>query len=167
MPTITKDACVESVGIGTLEIGYLRGSGWTCQLQGGKIRCCTFDNPRFVPHVLVPPDAGEGRAIRAEEALPRGDSFGSFSLSSPTNASQNRAWRRAFGFRVAFDHPTVETAGNMGGCYLVGVTTSSFTGYADQNGLQQSPFFGASKMVARNMKGLDTTHPEPTAGPRL
>lgn len=67
------------------------------------------------------PGAGEGRAIRAEEPLPR--------------------TVRACGFRVAFDHPAAETGGNMGGCHLIGVTTQSFTAYGEQNGLQQSPFF--------------------------
>lgn len=103
----------------------------------------------------LPVGAGEGRAIRADEPIPRGDSdsnaFASFRM--PTVASNNHATasnqsddsprRRAFGFRVSFDHPTAAevTGANMGGCYLVGVTTSSFTAYGEQNGLQQSAFF--------------------------
>jgi hypothetical protein len=77
---------------------------------------------------------GEGRAIRAEEALPRSEPFGAIESVVPGP-------RRTFGFRVAFDHPSTETGGNMGGCHLLGVTTSSFTAYGEQNGLQQSPFF--------------------------
>jgi SPRY domain len=103
----------------------------------------------------LPVGAGEGRAIRAEEPLPRGDSgsnaFASFRMPSATtnndatasNQSDDSPPRRSFGFRVAFDHPTTGdvTGANMGGCYLIGVTTSSFTAYGEQNGLQQSAFF--------------------------
>jgi len=89
----------------------------------------------------LPIGGGSGRAIRTEEPLPRGDSFGSFSFSSPSNVSQDQRQRRAFGFRVAFDHPEREAGASMGGCYLIGVTTSSFTAFSEQNGLQQSPFF--------------------------
>lgn len=103
----------------------------------------------------LPVGAGEGRAIRAEEPLPRGDSvgnaFASFRMPSvsnnndatASNQSDDTPRRRAFGFRVAFDHQTNGdvTGMKMGGCYLVGVTTSSFTAYGEQNGLQQSAFF--------------------------
>jgi hypothetical protein len=82
----------------------------------------------------LPSGAAEGRAIRAEEPLPRSEPFGAIASALPGP-------RRTFGFRVAFDHPSTETGGNMGGCHLLGVTTSSFTAYGEQNGLQQSPFF--------------------------
>ena len=83
----------------------------------------------------LPSGAAEGRAIRTENALPRGDSAGL------TNPSEQPESRRTFGFRVAFDHPSSDTGGNMGGGHLVGVTTSSFTAFGEQNSLQQSPFF--------------------------
>ena len=120
----------------------------------------------------LPVGAGEGRAIRAEEALPRdgtnsANPFASFRLaselaaassgasSSTTTTNNNNSSnpvpneleapprRRAYGFRVAFDHPTKGdvTGASMGGCYLVGVTTSSFSAYGEHNGLHQSPFF--------------------------
>ena len=73
----------------------------------------------------VAEDCGEGRAVRAEPALPRD--------ASPTN--------RVVGFRVAFDHPTTVSGHSMGGCYLVGVTTSAFSAYNESNALAQSPFF--------------------------
>lgn len=76
---------------------------------------------------------GEGRAVRAETALPR-DPDGS-ALTSHTES------RRAFGFRIAFDHPSAETGGNMDGCHWIGVTTSSYTNYHEPNSLQKSPFF--------------------------
>lgn len=69
----------------------------------------------------VPSGSGEGQAIRAESPLPRNTTVG---------------------FRVAFEHPTAEATGyNMGGCYLVGVTTSSFSAWNESKGLQNSPFF--------------------------
>ena len=34
-----------------------------------------------------------------------------------------------------------ENGENMGGCYLVGVTTTSFAAFSEKNALQQSPFF--------------------------
>jgi len=127
----------------------------------------------------LPANAGEGRAIRAEEPFPRDNESGSISnpfssfrlaseipvaelASSSSNNNNNNnnnnstannepgseeaegpPRRRAYGFRVAFDHPASGdvTGASMGGCYLVGVTTSSFSAYGEQNGLQQSPFF--------------------------
>lgn len=115
----------------------------------------------------VPIGAAEGLAIRAAEPLPRTDRtgndannnpFSSFRLSSPahtnaTTATTTAGWnpsdddntphRRVFGFRVAFDHPTSGNVvgANMGGCYLIGVTTSSYTRFGEQDSLRQSPFF--------------------------
>lgn len=111
----------------------------SARLRGGNGVEVVEEGRQNLAH--LPPGAGQGRAVRADEPLPRGDGFGSFSMSPPSNASQEQRQRRVFGFRVAFDHPTAEVTGSMGGCYLVGLTTSSFTGYNEQNGLQQSPFF--------------------------
>ena len=68
----------------------------------------------------VPLGAGEGRALRGMPPLPSS---------------------RPVGFRVAFHHPLCEPGGNMGGSYLVGVASASFTAFGDPNGLQESPFF--------------------------
>jgi hypothetical protein len=89
----------------------------------------------------LPLGAGEGRALRALEAFPRSAPFASFNLASPNNSGQERRPRRAFGFRVAFEHPTKESGKNMGGCYLIGVTTTAFAAFSERNALQQSPFF--------------------------
>ena len=89
----------------------------------------------------LPLGAGEGRALRAKEALTRGAPFASFNLASTNGMGQDRRPKRAFGFRVAFEHPSKESGKKMGGCYLVGVTTSSFTAFGERNALQQSPFF--------------------------
>jgi SPRY domain len=117
----------------------------------------------------LPMNAGEGRAIRAEEAFPRDNGssssnpFASFRMASELLASgmssgdvmrtdnfeaaaqadEESTRRPVYGFRVAFDHPATGdvTGASMGGCYLVGVTTTSFSAYGEQNGLQQSPFF--------------------------
>uniref|UniRef100_A0A7S3KWR1 HECT domain-containing protein n=1 Tax=Amphora coffeiformis TaxID=265554 RepID=A0A7S3KWR1_9STRA len=93
---------------------------------GGSSRqpalCMEIVSPQIC---TVAEGSGEGRAIRAEPALPRD--------ASPTN--------RVVGFRVAFDHPTTTTGHSMGGCYLVGLTTSAFSAYSESNALAQSPFF--------------------------
>lgn len=93
----------------------------------------------------LPTGSGEGRAIRTENPLPGVDSpFGALGLSmngTSSDSSRTTVRRRSFGFKVAFDHPTAEVGGGMGGCYLVGVTTAAFAGYCDENALQESPFF--------------------------
>lgn len=96
----------------------------------------------------LPLGSGEGRALRALEAFPRSFPFASFSMSSTSassesfsGASDERKPRRVFGFKVAFAHPSKETGEDMGGRYLVGVTTTSFSSFSEKNALQQSPFF--------------------------
>ena len=86
----------------------------------------------------LPVGSGEGRAVRSVESVPRNIPFSAL-VSSGRN--QERRPRRTFGFRVAFDHNDRETGCSLGGCYLVGVTTSSFTNFGERNGLQQSPLF--------------------------
>ena len=101
----------------------------------------------------LPHSAEEGRAIRAEEPLPTaGDSLGgSLNMPLPGNLLDRR--RNTFGFRVAFDHANCESGGNMGGCHLVGVTTSSFSQYGENNGLQQTPFFWGIEDSGRKFEG--------------
>ena len=78
------------------------------------------------PQICTVSEGGaEGRAVRAEPPLPRD--------SSHSN--------RVVGFRVAFDHPNASPGHSMGGCYLVGLTTSAFSAFNDSNALSQSPFF--------------------------
>lgn len=98
----------------------------------------------------LPLGSGEGRALRALEALPRSFPFASFSMPSSASASngsisaasdQERRPRRVFGFKVAFAHPSKKDGENMGGRYLIGVTTTSFSSFSEKNALQQSPFF--------------------------
>ena len=86
----------------------------------------------------LPVGAGEGRAVRALEAVPRNIPFSAL-VSSGRN--QERRHRRTFGFKVAFDHAGQEKGTSLGGCYLVGVTTSSFSNFGERNGLQQCPLF--------------------------
>lgn len=103
----------------------------------------------------VPNGATEGRAIRAMDPFPKprgSSSSNSASSSSPGSATVSQP-RRAFGFRVAFDHPGCEKGGNMGGCYLVGVTTSSFSAYNEPNGLHHSPFFWGVEDTANKYEG--------------
>lgn len=96
------------------------------------------EEQRNVAHLAV--GGGEGLSVRAAEPFPRG-SLPPNRLASPGSSSRERKRRRTFGFRVAFDRPHREVGSNMGGCYLVGVTTSSFHAFGERNGLQQSRFF--------------------------
>jgi hypothetical protein len=92
---------------------------------------------------------GEGRAVRAETAIPRDvDESMLASLPNP---------RRAFGFRVAFDLPSVETGGNMGGGHWIGVTTSAYTGYHEPNTLHKSPFFWGIEDSGQKCEGSSTS----------
>lgn len=65
----------------------------------------------------LPVGAGEGRAIRSEVPLPRGDtsfssSFRVNNANGAANQSEDEGPRRVFGFKVAFDHPSArETVG--------------------------------------------------------
>ena len=98
---------------------------WSNTSSSGSSRratCMEIVSPQIC---TVTEGGGEGRAIRAEPPIPR-------------DASQNN---RIFGFRVAFDHPTTSPGHSMGGCYLVGLTTSSFSAYNESNALAQAPFF--------------------------
>jgi hypothetical protein len=91
---------------------------WSDVRQNG-IEVGTSEELRHLAH--VPPGSGEGRAVRAEQALPRNG---------------------VAGFRVVFENPGVETTGsNMGGCYLIGVTTSSFSAWHEHKALQTSMYF--------------------------
>lgn len=82
---------------------------------------------------------GEGRAIRASDPFPRGARRAQYNQSDAS--SQGGPMRKVFGFRVVFDHPYREPGNSLGDCYLVGVTTASFSAYGDRNGLLQSPHF--------------------------
>ena len=106
----------------------------------------------------LPAGAGEGRALRAVDAFPRSAPFASFHLSSPSNSNPERRPRRAFGFRVAFQHPTKTAGESMGGCYLVGVTTTSFSAFGERNGLQQSPFFWGIEDGGNKYEGSRSAH---------
>ncbi|KAG7373198.1 HECT-domain ubiquitin-transferase [Nitzschia inconspicua] len=107
----------------------------------------------------LPLGSGEGRALRALEAFPRSAPFASFNRSSE---NPERKPRRVFGFKVAFDHPKKGPGMNMGGSYLIGVTTTSFAAFSERNALQQSPFFwgiedGGNKYEgARHHNGRDS-----------
>lgn len=81
----------------------------------------------------------EGRAVRASEPLPRTTHRNQRDYSD--RASQGSYQRKVFGFRVVFDHPYRDPGTSLGDCYLVGVTTSSFSAYGERNGLLQSPYF--------------------------
>lgn len=65
-----------------------------------------------------------------------------------TMQQQQQSRARVFGFRVAFDNPALsndhestQVGMNLGGCFLVGVTSSTFTSYTESSALQQSHMF--------------------------
>lgn len=97
----------------------------------------------------LPIGAGEGRAVRAAEHVPRTVPFSA--LVSP-GRNPERRHRRCFGFRVAFDHPDHEPGSSLGGCYLVGVT-SSFNNFGERNALQQSPLFWGVEDSSKKYEG--------------
>ena len=118
----------------------------------------------------LPPGSGEGRALRALEAFPRSFPFASFSTSSTSASSDfsgtfhEREPKRVFGFKVAFDHPSKKSGEDMGGRYLVGVTTTSFSSFSEKNALQQSPFFYGIDDGGNKYEG--TRNPSPSLSSR-
>mgnify|MGYP005843340129 CR=1 FL=1 len=103
----------------------------------------------------LPTGAGEGRPVRAGTTVPRSIPFAALVSSS---RGQDSRVRRSFGFRVAFDHPRCEAGCNLGGSYLVGVTTSSFSNYGERNGLQQSPLFWGIEDGGHKFEGSRYSH---------
>jgi len=81
----------------------------------------------------------EGRAIRASEPLPRAAHRSQRDHSD--SPGQGERHRKMYGFRVVFDHPHRDPGMSLGDCYLIGLTTSSFSAYGERNGLLQSPHF--------------------------
>jgi hypothetical protein len=79
----------------------------------------------------------EGRAIRAAEPLPRV----SHRSQRDHGDGEGERQRKMYGFRVVFDHPYRDPGMSLGDCYLVGLTTSSFSAFGERNGLLQSPHF--------------------------
>jgi hypothetical protein len=92
------------------------------------------------------------------------DPFGLSSSLSPTNShdsdnfdllcnpemamSPQQALSRIFGFRVVFDIPTrtddddaIQVGSDLGGCFLIGVTSSSFASFNESSALQRSNLF--------------------------
>ena len=121
----------------------------------------------------VPLGAGEGYAIRATQPIPRDNSLPRPSSRRSTQQGDasgggstisDNPPRRAFGFRVAFDHPGCEVGGNLGGCYLVGVTVASFTAFGEQNGLSQSAFFWGIEDGGNKYEGA--RYAQPSRGSR-
>jgi len=136
--------------------------------SGGGTNGITVDAERH-PHVAHLPDgAGEGRAVRASPPIPRSimpSSVRNSSVPSPTGSNLERKRRRIFGFRVAFDHAGRDDGRSMGGCYLVGVTTSSFVAFGERSGLQQSRQFWGIEDGGRKYEG-STHHSSPSSSRR-
>lgn len=85
----------------------------------------------FLNIATLPVGASEGKSIRTAQQIPR--------VNTLSNGRPLR--RKAIGFRVAFKRPFRETGKSLGGGYLVGVTTSSFSSFDERNSLQQSSLF--------------------------
>lgn len=108
----------------------------------------------------APKGLGEGRAVRALTPLPRRQP-----ASAAANSDGNTP-QKVFGFRVAFHSPHHEAGTGMGGCYLVGVTSSSFTAYGERNGLQQSPYFWGIEDGGCKFEGPRPSHTSSRTGMR-
>lgn len=85
----------------------------------------------FANVATLPIGASEGKSIRSLQHIPR--------VSTLANGRPLR--RKAIGFRVAFKRPFRGIGKSLGGGYLVGVTTSSFSSFDERNSLQQSSLF--------------------------
>ena len=136
------------------------------------------------PVAHVPLGGTEGRSIRAEPPFPRTEAshlFDPFHLS-PTNSNDSgnlfdattdigyatsAPRSRVSGFRVVFDHPTamldtdddaLHRGSNLGGCFLVGVTSSAFTSYNESSALQQSNVFWGIEDHGQIFEGTRVTH---------
>lgn len=112
----------------------------------------------------LPVGAGEGRAVRAEEAIPR-----SIPLAAlvPSSRGEERRIRRSFGFKVAFDYPGREGGSSLGGCYMIGVTTSSFSNFGERNGLQQSSLFWGIEDGGNKFEGPRYSRSTRSGGPGI
>ncbi|GKY93743.1 hypothetical protein MPSEU_000341400 [Mayamaea pseudoterrestris] len=111
----------------------------------------------------VPIGTGEGRAIRAESGLVKSEAVIALEATEEAAgddvaANPDPPKRNIVGFRVAFDHPHCEEGGNMGGGYLVGVTTSAFASYSEYNGLQQSSHFWGIDDSGKKYDGSRRSH---------
>jgi hypothetical protein len=79
----------------------------------------------------LPIGATEGKSIRTLEPIP--------CVKERPDGTPIR--RGAFGFRVAFKRPFRDLGKSLGGGYLVGLTTTSFSSFDERNSLQQSSLF--------------------------
>lgn len=85
----------------------------------------------FANVATLPIGATEGKSIRSLQHLP-------LPCDLPDG---NSVRRKIFGFRVAFKRPYREMGKSLGGNYLIGITTSSFSNFGERNSLQQSSLF--------------------------
>ena len=86
---------------------------------------------------------------------------------------QQSSRSRAFGFRVAFDNPALpcdldntQVGSNLGGCFLIGVTSSTFTTHTESNTLKQSNVFWGIEdhgQIFEGMKRSDMNNHSTTA----
>lgn len=96
-----------------------------------KENSLVVSDPEFLNIATLPVGASEGKSIRTAQQIPR--------VSTLSNGRPIR--RQAIGFRVTFKRPFRETGKSLGGGYVVGVITSSFSSFDERNSLQQSPLF--------------------------
>ncbi|KAI2508164.1 negative regulation of histone ubiquitination [Fragilaria crotonensis] len=106
---------------------------WEAPINLGMHRTenCLIVGDEFLNIATLPVGASEGKSIRTAQHIP--------SVNTLSNGRPLR--RKAIGFRVAIKRPFRETGKSLGGGYLVGVTTSSFSSFDERNSLQQSSLF--------------------------
>eukprot|EP00934_Nitzschia_sp_Nitz4_P003384 Nitzschia sp. Nitz4//scaffold92_size79448//25933//35941//NITZ4_005388-RA/size79448-processed-gene-0.72-mRNA-1//-1//CDS//3329560177//3374//frame0 len=106
----------------------------------------------------LPLGMGEGRALRTLEPFPRISPFSSLNLASGSLGSSpfsDPRSKRAMGFKVAFQGPppAAEPGSNLGGGFLVGVTTSSFSAFGEKDALLQSSNFWGIDDIGHKHEG--------------
>ena len=91
-----------------------------------------------------------GHCVRSAQSIPTSRSS---TLQLDNDEATVRDAPSVFGWRIVFEHPTREKGRNLGGCYLIGITTDEFTDFNSHSGLQQSRLFWGIEDNGRKYEG--------------
>ena len=115
------------------------------------------------PHVAYVAEGGdEGGCIRALESIPKASYEKFHNLKQQVNENNGATTQickhdqkanNVYGWKIVFDQFSHDGGKNMGGCYLVGVTTSAFSSFTERNGLQHSQQFWGIEDYGRKYEG--------------
>lgn len=95
-----------------------------------KNNAIVVGDDEFANVATLPVGAAEGKSVRTLEPMLRA-----------TEAPDGKEQCKVFGYRVTFKRPYREKGKSLGGGYLVGVTTASFSSFDERNSLQESSLF--------------------------